>query len=81
MVDIGLPGMDGYELADELRRRLGDRAPALIALTGYAQASDRERALAAGFRAHFAKPVDLDKLAAAVEGIVRDVCRSGTSQE
>jgi CheY-like chemotaxis protein len=81
VVDIGLPGMDGYELADELRRRLGDRAPALIALTGYAQASDRERALAAGFRAHFAKPVDLDKLAAAVEGIVRDVCRSGTSQE
>jgi hypothetical protein len=36
---------------------------------------------APGFRAHFAKPVDLDKLAAAVEGIVRDVCRSGTSQE
>jgi CheY-like chemotaxis protein len=70
ILDIGLPGMDGYELAAELRGRLGDRMPRLIALTGYAQATDRERALGSGFHAHFAKPVDLDKLVAAVEDML-----------
>ncbi len=69
ILDIGLPGMDGYELAAELRTRLGDRMPRLIALTGYAQASDRDRAMENGFHAHFAKPVDLDQLVAAIEAM------------
>jgi signal transduction histidine kinase/ActR/RegA family two-component response regulator len=67
ILDIGLPGMDGYELAAELRNRLGTRVPRLIALTGYAQGTDRNRALNVGFHAHFAKPADVDKLVEAVE--------------
>jgi PAS domain S-box-containing protein len=62
ILDIGLPVMDGYELADRVRAQLGDEAPALIALTGYGQDSDRERARAAGFSRHLTKPVDLGQL-------------------
>ncbi len=68
ILDIGLPGMNGYELAHELRTRLGERSPRLIALSGYAEEADRARALASGFDAHFAKPVDIDKLVQAIEG-------------
>ncbi len=63
VLDIGLPGMDGYELATELRSRFGERTPVLVALTGYAQASDRERALTSGFSAHLGKPIDVTRLA------------------
>jgi CheY-like chemotaxis protein len=70
ILDIGLPGMDGYELALELRARYGERAPPLIALTGYAQATDRQRALECGFRAHFGKPVDIERLAATLGELV-----------
>ena len=70
ILDIGLPGMDGYELAVELRSRLGARVPRLIALTGYAQSADRDRALSSGFHAHFAKPVDLEKLIATVQAML-----------
>lgn len=62
LLDIGLPVMDGYELAAELRKSRG-RDLRLIAITGYGQSSDRERALAAGFQDHMVKPVDLEKLA------------------
>jgi CheY-like chemotaxis protein len=60
LLDIGLPGMDGYEVA----RRLKAAAPGLhvIALSGYAQLEDRQRSAAAGFDAHLVKPVDLDAL-------------------
>ena len=60
VVDIGLPGMDGYELA----RRLRAEHPAvrLVAVTGYGQASDRTRSHAAGFDAHLVKPVGFDTL-------------------
>lgn len=60
VLDIGLPGMDGYELADVLRR--SGSAVQLVALTGYGQPADRDRAKQAGFAAHFVKPVDLDAL-------------------
>jgi len=60
-IDIGLPGMDGYELARRLRRR-GAPAPYLVAVTGYGQARDRERAAMAGFDRHFVKPVDVAAL-------------------
>ena len=63
VLDIGLPVMDGSELAARLRRIPGlDKLP-LIAVTGYGQASDRERAIAAGFDHHLVKPVDVDALA------------------
>jgi len=60
VLDIGLPVMDGYELAAELRRRVPDLR--LVAVTGYGQREDRERSRAAGFDAHLVKPVDLDVL-------------------
>jgi PAS domain S-box-containing protein len=58
-VDIGLPVMNGYELASHLRQTPGLAALRLVAVTGYGQQADRERALAAGFAAHLVKPVDL----------------------
>ncbi len=61
MIDIGMPGMDGYEVAREIRRQSGDRI-FLIALTGYGQPDDVKRALAAGFDAHQVKPVEFEKL-------------------
>jgi CheY-like chemotaxis protein len=61
MLDIGLPDIDGYELAKRLRHR-GELSPLLIAITGYGQAEDRMRAQLAGFDYHFVKPVDVGKL-------------------
>ncbi|MBA3454828.1 MAG: PAS domain S-box protein [Deltaproteobacteria bacterium] len=61
ILDIGLPVMDGYELASRLRAEL-EATPRFIALTGYAQDSDRERTSEAGFDVHLVKPVDLSKL-------------------
>jgi signal transduction histidine kinase len=57
ILDIGLPGMDGYELAAELRRRPGFSNTRLVALTGYGQQADQARARAAGFAAHLVKPI------------------------
>jgi len=58
LIDVGLPGMDGYELARVARSRPDMRDIRLVAITGYGQAEDRHRALAAGFDLHLAKPVD-----------------------
>ncbi|HET6584651.1 MAG TPA: response regulator [Nannocystaceae bacterium] len=57
LVDVGLPGIDGYDLARRLRERRPGSSPRLVALTGYGQAEDRARALAAGFDEHLVKPV------------------------
>lgn len=68
--DIGLPGMNGYEVAKRLRERCaggGPSSPLLIALTGYEGPEDRKRALAAGFDHHLAKPVDFEVLLKLVE--------------
>ena len=62
LLDIGLPHMDGYEVARRLRHSILRKGATLIALTGYGQAEDRERAKAAGFDAHLVKPVDLAAL-------------------
>jgi signal transduction histidine kinase/CheY-like chemotaxis protein len=66
ILDIGLPDMDGYALAAAIRRT--DAAPRLVALTGYGQKSDVERAAFAGFDLHLTKPASLDDLARAVSG-------------
>ena len=55
LIDIGLPGLDGYDVARRLRAALG-RSVRLIALTGYGSAQDRERSFEAGFDAHITKP-------------------------
>jgi two-component system CheB/CheR fusion protein len=57
LVDIGLPGMNGYELARAIRQRHGPEQVRLIALTGYGQTADRQAAREAGFDAHLTKPV------------------------
>jgi CheY-like chemotaxis protein len=62
LVDIGLPGIDGYEVARRVRADPGGRDVLLVALTGYGRPEDRDRALEAGFDAHLVKPVDPDEL-------------------
>ncbi len=64
VVDVGLPGMDGLELARRLRANPRTAGIYLIALTGYGQPSDRSAAREAGFDGHLVKPVDLDTLLA-----------------
>jgi two-component system, sensor histidine kinase len=61
LVDIGLPGFDGYEVARRMRA-LPEPPPVMIALTGYSEPEDRQRAKEAGFDAHLVKPVDPEDL-------------------
>jgi two-component system, sensor histidine kinase len=68
LIDIGLPDMDGYEVARTIRRQLTDYKPRLIAMTGYGQASDRAAAFDAGFDAHIVKPASADKILRALYG-------------
>jgi CheY-like chemotaxis protein len=67
ILDIGLPVMDGYELARQLRAIDGWSSTRFIALTGYGQESDRARSDAAGFIGHLVKPIALDTLVRAIE--------------
>jgi CheY-like chemotaxis protein len=67
LIDIGLPGIDGYEVARRLRADPGTSKVRLIALTGYGQDADQQRALDAGFDAHLVKPVDMDHLLEVLE--------------
>jgi len=62
LVDIGLPVLDGYEVAKQFRAQPNGADTILIALTGYGQDKDRQRALDAGFDAHLTKPADVEKL-------------------
>jgi signal transduction histidine kinase len=66
LLDLGLPVMDGFEVARRLRGSPGHRGIRLIAITGYGQEADRERSRDAGFDAHLVKPVDLDQLGALI---------------
>ena len=66
IVDIGMPGLDGYGLAQRVREELGDRTPHLIAVTGFGSTKDKERARAAGFDAHIVKPARPEDLRAAL---------------
>lgn len=66
--------MNGYELAARVRARRGRARPYLVALTGYGQATDRQKSRAAGFDEHLVKPVDLAQL-------LRVVARAGVPPE
>lgn len=58
LLDIGLPRLNGYEVARRIREQQGDARPVLVALTGWGQDEDRRRSEDAGFDAHMVKPVD-----------------------
>jgi CheY-like chemotaxis protein len=66
IIDVGLPDMPGYQVAAQLRADETTRHMRLIALTGYGQEEDVRQALAQGFDVHFAKPVTLEHLMAAM---------------
>jgi len=71
LVDIGLPGFDGYEVARRIRAGLAGADMLLVALTGYGQARDRDRAAEAGFDLHVVKPVEPDRLVALLSAAPR----------
>jgi CheY-like chemotaxis protein len=62
LLDIGMPGMNGYEVARTIRARFPTRPAALVALTGWGQDDDRRRAREAGFDHHLVKPAEIDAL-------------------
>jgi PAS domain S-box-containing protein len=66
LLDIGLPGMDGFQVAEQIRGHLGAVGPKLIALTGYGQEADLARSRSVGFSDHLVKPVDFDQLQALI---------------
>jgi signal transduction histidine kinase len=71
LVDIGLPGIDGYEVARRLRQSADTCNIKLIALTGYGLAEDQRRVIEAGFDMHLVKPVDIDQLLDAIGSCIQ----------
>jgi CheY-like chemotaxis protein len=68
VMDIGMPGMNGYDAARLIRQQPGNENVILIALTGWGQATDKTRASLAGFDHHLVKPVDYDQLMSCLSG-------------
>jgi DNA-binding response OmpR family regulator len=68
ILDIGMPGLSGYDVARRIRQNNGKDGVLLIALTGWGQESDKARAAAAGFDHHFTKPVEPSILSALISG-------------
>ena len=77
LVDLGLPGIDGFEVARRLRALARGAELRLVAISGYGQPLDRKRAQASGFDAHLVKPVDTDYL----RTILADLAPAGSAQE
>jgi DNA-binding response OmpR family regulator len=69
LLDIGMPGINGYDIARILRKTFGSSKPTLIAVTAWSQSADKLMAKAAGFDYHFGKPYDPESLLA----ILRDI--------
>jgi CheY-like chemotaxis protein len=68
LIDIGLPDIDGYELVQQLGKLPSAQGVKKIALTGYGQYEDKQRAFDAGFDEHLVKPVEIEKLESAING-------------
>jgi PAS domain S-box-containing protein len=79
LMDIGLPGLDGFEVAKQIRGQRGMQDVVLVAMTGYGQAADRKKSQEAGFNHHLVKPADFD----ALEILLGTVCaaRPGVGSE
>jgi two-component system CheB/CheR fusion protein len=58
LLDIGLPGVDGYQVAERIRAEPGNQAPLIVAVSGYGQKEHRQRSKRAGFDHHVVKPID-----------------------
>jgi CheY-like chemotaxis protein len=67
LLDIGLPDLDGYEIARRVRTELGTRRPTLVALSGWGRSSDKQQAREAGIDLHLTKPVDAETLQRVLE--------------
>jgi signal transduction histidine kinase/ActR/RegA family two-component response regulator len=72
LLDIGMPGMDGYQVVREMRQREPTKSAVILALTGYGQPEDRARAKAAGFNDHLTKPVEPSRLLSALKANLTD---------
>jgi CheY-like chemotaxis protein len=67
ILDIGMPGLSGHEVAQRIREQGSERAVTLIAVTGWGQKADKDRATASGFDHHFTKPVEPAVLSALLQ--------------
>jgi PAS domain S-box-containing protein len=72
LLDIGLPDIDGYEVCRRIRRCGVSKQPVVIALTGWGQDTDRDRATAAGFNGHLTKPAEPDRIVALLKELLTD---------
>ncbi len=70
LLDIGLPGLNGYEVAKRIRQQPWGKSMILVALTGWGQVEDRQKSSAAGFNAHMVKPIDHDALLALLQDLM-----------
>ena len=78
LIDLGLPDIDGHEVARRIRAALEDSI-VLVALTGYGSAEDQQRAVESGFDRHLVKPVDPAELARIFEGVARTRAAAGNA--
>jgi CheY-like chemotaxis protein len=69
-LDLGLPGLSGYEVIEQMRQIPSCERVPVVAVTGYARESDRARTLEAGFSAHMAKPIDIMRLGSIVAEMI-----------
>jgi CheY-like chemotaxis protein len=72
-----MPGIDGYEVAAQLRSRLSEQRPILVALTGWGHEEDRKKTRAAGFDRHLVKPLDPDDIARLLAELARSPGNGG----
>ena len=70
LLDIQLPGEDGFQLLAKLRAALADTLPPVVALTAHAMSGDEEKALTAGFTGYLTKPIDVGTFASTVEAFI-----------
>ena len=70
LLDIQLPGEDGFQLLEKMRATLGPALPPVVALTAHAMSGDREKALRAGFSGYLTKPIDVSTFGSSVEAFL-----------